>query len=68
MEDNPTMEKEMDEVLYNETISDFASLMQDIGVRRVALDFKNAFPDLAVELIRCLSINDKQEAALFKAK
>lgn len=62
------MEKEMDEVLYNETISDFASLIQDFGVRRVALDFTHAFPDLAIELHRCLSIKEKQEAALFKGK
>lgn len=62
------MEKEMDEVLYNETISDFASLIQDFGVRRVALDFNNAFPDLAIELHRCLTIKEKQEAALFKGK
>ena len=56
----------IEEVNYNETISDFASLIQDFGVRRVALDFRDSFPDLTPELIRCLSHQDRQVAALFK--
>lgn len=56
----------MDEVLYNETLSDFASAIEAFGVRRVSEDFKRAFPDFTDELIRCLSHKEKQVPALLK--
>ena len=48
------MSKIYDEILYSESLSDFASLIEEVGAERVALDFVRAFPDLASELNRFL--------------
>lgn len=60
------MDKQFDDTVYNESISDFASLIQEFGTRKVVSDFALSFPELVPELLRCLSAPLKKEAALFR--
>jgi len=56
------LNKVYDEVVYSEGLSDFASLIQEIGAQKVVLDFAAAFPDLADELLRYLALVKKSKA------
>lgn len=60
------LNNEIDSVLFNETISDLASLIQEHGASTVANVFADSFPEQANALQHYLSKPNKQVAALFK--
>ena len=55
---------EEDNLRFSETLSDFASLIQELGPERVYIAFRSYFPDECKGLTR--SINSEQRAALFR--
>jgi len=60
--------KELDEVVFNEILSDFASLIQEQGAKDVATRFIDSFPTQARQVYQHMNFGAgaAQTAALFK--
>lgn len=53
--------------MYNESLSDFASLIQEHGAQKVAQAFAAAFPEQTIQLVGYLGKPTNQIARLFQA-
>ena len=38
------MNKELEQIHYNDSISDLAAVMEEVGARRFLMDFRHAYP------------------------
>ena len=60
------MNEEQEDIRYNETVSDFASLIVEYGARTVMLDLMKYCPDQYHELFQVMTNRQQQVAALLR--
>ena len=63
------MTKELEQLQYNDVLTDLASAMETVGVRKLLRDFRENYPNHFEEIVvQIHRLDQRPAAALFRAK